>query len=85
VRATLCSPNGDVLMQAVMRGLGIAYLPEFIVRDLLGAGKLVEILATYAMPGLGIYANLCRLTGQSTHSSASQDSIGLRQQKAGDN
>ena len=58
VSGRILADNGDVLMQAVMRGLGIAYLPEFIVRDLLGAGKLVEILATYAMPGIGIYAVL---------------------------
>jgi DNA-binding transcriptional LysR family regulator len=58
VSGRILADNGDVLMQAAMRGLGIAYLPEFIVRDLLGAGKLVEILATYAMPGIGIYAVL---------------------------
>ena len=58
VSGRILADNGDVLMQAVMRGLGIAYLPEFIVRDLLGAGNLVEILATYAMPGIGIYAVL---------------------------
>jgi DNA-binding transcriptional LysR family regulator len=50
--------NGDVLMQAVTRGLGIAYLPEFIVGAHLETGQLVELLIDYAAPGLGIYAVL---------------------------
>ena len=50
--------NGDVLMQAATQGLGIAYLPEFIVGRLLVSGKLAEILSDYAMPELGIYAVL---------------------------
>ena len=45
-------------MQAATRGLGIAYLPEFIVGGRLAAGELVEILSDYAMPQLGIYAVL---------------------------
>lgn len=50
--------NGDVLMQAATRGLGIAYLPEFIVGRALESGKLVEMLREYAMAELGIYAVL---------------------------
>jgi DNA-binding transcriptional LysR family regulator len=50
--------NGDVLMQAATRGLGIACLPEFIVGRALAAGELVEILSDYAMPQIGIYAVL---------------------------
>ena len=34
------------------------FVDDATYRDLLGAGKLVEILATYAMPGIGIYAVL---------------------------
>jgi DNA-binding transcriptional LysR family regulator len=50
--------NGDALTQAVTRGLGIAYLPEFIVEAHLQTGQLVEILSDFATPGLGIYAVL---------------------------
>jgi DNA-binding transcriptional LysR family regulator len=50
--------NGDVLMQAATRGLGIACLPEFIVGRPLASGELVEILSDYAMPQIGIYAIL---------------------------
>jgi DNA-binding transcriptional LysR family regulator len=58
VNGPIQANNGDVLMQAATRGLGIAHLPEFIVGDRLAAGELVEILADYAMPQLGIYAVL---------------------------
>jgi DNA-binding transcriptional LysR family regulator len=58
VSGRIQADNGESLMQAVIRGLGIAYLPEFIVCDLLWTGKLVEILAIYSMPGIGIYAVL---------------------------
>jgi DNA-binding transcriptional LysR family regulator len=58
VNGPIQANNGDVLMQAATRGLGIAYLPEFIVGSRLAAGDLVEILSDYAMPQLGIYAVL---------------------------
>ena len=58
VNGPIQANNGDVLMQAATRGLGIAYLPEFIVGRLLASGKLAEILSDYAMPELGIYAVL---------------------------
>jgi DNA-binding transcriptional LysR family regulator len=58
VNGPIQANNGDVLMQAATRGLGIAYLPEFIVGGRLAAGELVEILSDYAMPQLGIYAVL---------------------------
>ncbi|PWC13900.1 LysR substrate-binding domain-containing protein [Brenneria corticis] len=43
----LSSNNLESLLQAALQGLGIAYVPEFIVRDYLASGELVSVLAPY--------------------------------------
>ena len=54
--ATLSASNGDVLAEAAAQGLGITCQPDFIIADLLAAGRLEEILADHPVPLLGIYA-----------------------------
>jgi DNA-binding transcriptional LysR family regulator len=53
---TLCSNNGEVLRDAVVRGRGIALLPTFIVGTDLRAGTLKQILAGFTAPEISIYA-----------------------------
>lgn len=36
--------NGDALLDAARRGLGVAMLPDFLVADDLGSGRLVSVL-----------------------------------------
>jgi DNA-binding transcriptional LysR family regulator len=48
--------NGDALRQAAVDGLGIAFLPDFILGDALRTGELVEILPESRRPPLGVYA-----------------------------
>ncbi|MCL2894014.1 LysR substrate-binding domain-containing protein [Brenneria tiliae] len=43
----LSSNNLESLLQAALQGLGIAYVPEFIVRDYLASGELISVLAPY--------------------------------------
>jgi DNA-binding transcriptional LysR family regulator len=50
--------NGDALTEAAVHGLGIAVQPDFIVGDLIRAGKLEVILEPFEPLPLGIYAVL---------------------------
>jgi DNA-binding transcriptional LysR family regulator len=53
---TLCSNNGEVLRDAVVKGRGIALLPTFIVGADLQEGGLRSILADYRAPEISVYA-----------------------------
>ncbi|MBI4740154.1 MAG: LysR family transcriptional regulator [Betaproteobacteria bacterium] len=50
--------NGDALMEAAIRGLGITCQPSFIAASAVEAGRLQPILTGYPMPELGIFALL---------------------------
>lgn len=58
VRSRINANNGDVLTEAAAQGLGITCQPDFIVDSYLAAGRVEEILASFPMPELGIYAML---------------------------
>jgi len=53
---TLCSNNGEVLRDAVVKGRGIALLPTFIVGADLQEGNLRSILTDYHAPEISVYA-----------------------------
>ncbi|MEC5344386.1 LysR substrate-binding domain-containing protein [Brenneria populi] len=48
---SLSSNNLESLLQSALQGLGIAYVPEFIVRRYLDAGQLVSVLSSYLKEG----------------------------------
>lgn len=50
------SNNGRALCQAAALGMGIVQVPRLSARSYLERGELVEILHTYQMPNLPIYA-----------------------------
>jgi len=52
VSGSLCSNNGDVLRQAAVRGVGVAMLPVFLVKDAIAAGELVPVMAEWRPPVL---------------------------------
>jgi DNA-binding transcriptional LysR family regulator len=56
VRGRLRANNGDGLVEAAARGLGITCQPSFIAASAIEAGRLRVILDDYPMPELGIYA-----------------------------
>ncbi len=58
VRSRIQANNGEVLGEAAAQGLGISLQPDFIVEDLLAAGRVEPILTAFPSPGLGIYAIL---------------------------
>ena len=55
VKGALCSNNGEVLRDAVIKGLGIALLPTFIIQAELDSGQLAIILPDSQPPAI----NLC--------------------------
>lgn len=56
VQGRFCANNGEVLKQAAIAGLGIAFLPDFESNDALMNGTLVRILPEYTSPSLAVYA-----------------------------
>jgi len=42
--------NGDAMMPALLAGIGIAVLPDFIVREALADGRLETILTDWSLP-----------------------------------
>ncbi len=58
VRSRLNANNGDVLTEAAAQGLGITCQPDFIAEGFVERGRVLEILADYPGPELGIYAML---------------------------
>ncbi|MDE1169577.1 MAG: LysR family transcriptional regulator [Pseudomonas sp.] len=48
--------NGELLKDAALADLGIAYLPRFIVGDALADGRLVSVLDSFAPPALQLSA-----------------------------
>ncbi len=56
VSGPLKANNGEVLLEAVLRDLGIGFLPYFLVRDEIENGNLVPVLDRYRLPDLSLYA-----------------------------
>jgi DNA-binding transcriptional LysR family regulator len=48
--------NGEALMKAAEAGLGIAQVPDFMLRGAVGAGRLVEVLPDRPADILGVHA-----------------------------
>ena len=49
------SNSGPALLDAIRRGLGIAQLPDYYVKDDLASGKLVSLLPQYQYPYTGVW------------------------------
>lgn len=48
--------NGDMLRLAALQGAGLIFQPGFIVEEDIQAGRLVQVLNSYASEELGVYA-----------------------------
>ena len=58
VRSRMRANNGDALLDAAGRGLGITVQPTFMTAAAIEAGSVRAILSDYPMPELGIHALL---------------------------
>ena len=47
--------NGDAMLPALIAGTGLSILPEFILRDALGAGQLERLLPDWSLAYGGVY------------------------------
>lgn len=47
----LSSNNLESILQAALQGLGLAYVPEFLVRNYVASGELISVLAPYLKEG----------------------------------
>jgi DNA-binding transcriptional LysR family regulator len=56
VSGPLKANNGEVLLQAARQNLGVAFLPNVLVREDIQAGVLVPVLEQYRLPELSVYA-----------------------------
>jgi DNA-binding transcriptional LysR family regulator len=56
VQGPLRSNNGELLRDAAIAGLGIAYLPDFIAQKAIDGGLLVEVLTAYMPPMRALHA-----------------------------
>lgn len=56
VRNRLCANNGDALLDAAERGMGITNPPTFIAASSIEAGLVKPILTDFALPEFGICA-----------------------------
>ena len=55
VRGRIRSDSGEALHLAALSGMGIAWLPDFYIRDDLAAGRLVTVLDGFEAEPLGIW------------------------------
>jgi DNA-binding transcriptional LysR family regulator len=53
--ARYTADNGAALVPAVLAGLGIALLPDFLINDHVASGAMVTLLPDYPMPEAGVY------------------------------
>lgn len=53
--ARFTADNGAALVPAVLAGLGIAMLPDFLIADHIARGAMVAVMPEYLMPEAGIY------------------------------
>ena len=53
---SLCADNGDALRQAALAGLGVVYLPTFLVGDDVRAGRLRALLTSHTRIQTSLYA-----------------------------
>lgn len=54
-RARFTADNGAALVPAVLAGLGIALMPEFLIAEHVASGALTPLLPDYPMPEAGVY------------------------------
>jgi len=56
IKGTLKVNNTMFMMEAIKRGLGIGFIPEFVCKEALAKGLVTEILAEEKKPKLMLYA-----------------------------
>jgi len=55
LRSRFSADNGQALLAAALRGLGLALMPDFLAGPYLKTGELVPVLEAYPVPEGGLY------------------------------
>ena len=55
VRSHLSCNNGEMLVEAAVRSLGITCQPEFVTAEYIADGRLQQILSDYPLPEFGVF------------------------------
>lgn len=58
INSRIAANNGEALVEAAARGLGLTLQPDFIAEEWLADGRVVQVLEDYEVPALGVYALL---------------------------
>ena len=56
VNGTLRVNSTIFMMEAIKRNQGVGFIPDFVCKDALEAGEVVEVLANSKKPNLTLYA-----------------------------
>jgi DNA-binding transcriptional LysR family regulator len=56
ISGSLVSNNSIVIRDAILKGVGIAQISEYLVKKEIKSGKLVSLLDSYQEPALTLYA-----------------------------
>jgi DNA-binding transcriptional LysR family regulator len=54
-RGRFRADNGEAVLQAALAGLGVAYLPTFLIAEAVDAAALEPVLRDYPLPEAGLY------------------------------
>jgi DNA-binding transcriptional LysR family regulator len=55
VDGPLCANNVDVIRDAILAGVGVAWLPDYVIGDELREGRLVRLLPEAKLPPIRVY------------------------------
>ena len=55
VSGRFCANSMDAVVKATLAGLGVALLPTMMAQPLLDSGRLLPVLPTYGVRGVGVY------------------------------
>lgn len=58
INSRIAANNGEVLVEAAARGLGLTLQPDFIAEEWLADGRVEAVLEAFSPPELGVYALL---------------------------
>lgn len=77
VDGPLCTNNVVIIRDAVLAGVGVAWLPEYVIGEELGDGRLVRVLPEAKLPPIRVYGIMPKHARQSSMVRAVRDLLGV--------
>jgi DNA-binding transcriptional LysR family regulator len=76
VDGPLCTNNVVIIHEAILAGVGVAWLPEYVLGDELNDGRLVRLLPEARLPPIRVYGIMPKQARQTTTVRAVLDILG---------